>query len=107
MTEKAQPPVCAGPQTDIVKPSFAMPPGATDSHAHVFGPRAHYGYADDRQYTPPPVFLKDYLAMHDVVGFARGVVVQSGFTAPTTASSSMPSRNPAGACAVWRCCAKT
>ncbi len=76
--DKPEPPICAAPLAHARKPSFALPPGATDSHAHVFGERAQYGYADDRQYTPPPVFLKDYLAMHDAVGFARGVVVQSG-----------------------------
>jgi predicted TIM-barrel fold metal-dependent hydrolase len=55
-----------------------MPSGAVDSHAHVFGPREQYGYAQDRQYTPPPVFLNDYLRMLDTVGFNRGVLVQSG-----------------------------
>ena len=75
---KPEPAICPGPNLNPRKPSFAMPPGATDSHAHVFGERARYGYADDRQYTPPPVFLKDYLAMLDAIGFARGVVVQSG-----------------------------
>jgi len=78
MAHQPEPPVCAAPRPHARKPSFTLPPGATDSHAHVFGERARYGYADDRQYTPPPVFLKDYLAMHDAVGFARGVVVQSG-----------------------------
>lgn len=75
---KAEPPVCCGPDLITRKPSFTLPSGATDSHAHVFGAREKYGYADDRQYTPPPVFLKHYLAMHDTTGFARGVVVQSG-----------------------------
>lgn len=78
MTNTIDPPRCAAPHPHTRKPSFALPPGATDSHAHVFGARAQYGYADDRQYTPPPVYLKDYLAMHDAAGFARGVVVQSG-----------------------------
>ncbi len=78
MTNKPEPAVCPGPDLNTRKPSFALPPGATDSHAHVFGERAQYGYADDRQYTPAPVYLKDYLAMHDAVGFTRGVIVQSG-----------------------------
>ncbi len=78
MAQKPEPPICAAPHPHTRKPSFTLPPGATDSHAHVFGERAKYGYADDRQYTPPPVYLQDYLAMHDAVGFARGVVVQSG-----------------------------
>ncbi|MDH3317064.1 MAG: amidohydrolase family protein [Gammaproteobacteria bacterium] len=77
-TRKPEPPVCPGPDLNPRRASFAMPPGATDCHAHVFGMRKQYGYADDRQYTPPPIYLKDYLAMHDAVGFARGVVVQSG-----------------------------
>src|SRR5204862_1344106 len=29
-------------------------------------------------YTPPSVFLEDYLAMHRAVGFERGVLVQTG-----------------------------
>ncbi len=78
MTDKTEPPICAAPRLDTRKPSFTLPPNACDSHAHVFGARENYGYADDRLYTPPPVFLKDYLTMHDTVGFARGVVVQTG-----------------------------
>ena len=73
-----EPPICPGPDLNTRKPSFALPPGATDSHAHVFGEREKYAYAADRLYTPAPVFLQDYLAMHDAVGFTRGVVVQSG-----------------------------
>ena len=73
-----EPPIYPAPLANLHKPSFTLPPDATDSHAHVFGARAQYGYDDARQYTPPPVYLKDYLAMHDTVGFARGVVVQSG-----------------------------
>lgn len=78
MADKPEPAACPGPDLIARKPSFALPPGATDSHAHVFGERAKYGYADDRLYTPPPVYLKDYLAMHEAVGFTRGVIVQSG-----------------------------
>lgn len=73
-TRKPGPPVCPGPDLNPRRASFTMPPGATDCHAHVSGMRKQYGYADDRQYTPPPVYLKDYLTMHDAAGFARGVV---------------------------------
>jgi hypothetical protein len=55
----SEPPVCAGPDLKPRKPSFALPPGATDCHAHVFGRGNQYGYAADRLYTPPPVFLDD------------------------------------------------
>lgn len=75
---KPEPPVCAGPDLDTRKPAFALPPGATDCHAHVFGRRGQYGYAADRLYTPPPVFVDDYLAMLEALGVARAVIVQSG-----------------------------
>jgi 2-pyrone-4,6-dicarboxylate lactonase len=76
--KSAEPPVCGGPDLKPGKPSFALPPGATDCHAHVFGQRDKYGYAADRLYTPPPVFLPDYLNMLDALGIERAVVVQSG-----------------------------
>ena len=72
------PPMCAGPLRDVRKPALALPPNATDAHAHVFGPVDRYPYAADRLYTPPPVFLQDYLAMHRAVGLERGVLVQTG-----------------------------
>lgn len=69
---------CAGPDPQPRAPALRMPAGATDCHAHVFGPREKYGWAADRLYSPPPVFLKDYLAMLDALGSARGVIVQTG-----------------------------
>ncbi len=74
----SEPLVCAGPDPKPRKPSFPLPPGATDCHAHVFGRKDKYGYATGRLYTPPPVFLPDYLAMLDALGIERAVVVQSG-----------------------------
>ena len=77
-TNSHEPAQCAGPDLAPRAPSFKMPAGATDCHAHVFGAKEKYGWAGDRLYTPPPVFLKDYLAMLDALGSARGVIVQSG-----------------------------
>jgi predicted TIM-barrel fold metal-dependent hydrolase len=69
---------CAGPQLHVKKPKLALPAKAADCHAHVFGPVDTYPWAANRLYTPPPVFLDDYLAMHRAVGFERGVLVQTG-----------------------------
>src|SRR5262245_4750374 len=74
----APPPMCAPPLRDVRKPALALPAKAADCHAHVFGPVAQYPYAADRLYTPPPVFLEDYFAMHRATGFERGVLVQTG-----------------------------
>lgn len=74
----AEPPVCRAPDPNPKKPALTLPAGAADCHSHVFGPREKYGYAAERLYTPPAVFLRDYLAMLEAVGFSRGVIVQSG-----------------------------
>src|ERR1700733_8378651 len=68
-------PACL-PPLEPTRPSVAPPPNACDTHAHVFGPAARFAYADDRSYTPPDAPLAKYLAMLDVVGFDRGVLVQ-------------------------------
>ena len=73
-----EPPICAGPQREVRAPREPVPAGAVDCHAHVFGRPEQYPYAATRAYTPPPVFLDDYLAMHDAVGIARGVLVHTG-----------------------------
>ena len=75
---EADPPICAAPIRDMRKPKLALPAKAADSHAHVFGPRDRYPYAATRLYTPPPVYLEDYLAMLRTAGCARGVLVQTG-----------------------------
>src|SRR3954463_14837474 len=68
-------PACLPPLAPT-PPKQPPPPGACDTHAHVFGPAARFPYADDRSYTPPDAPLAKYLAMLDAVGFDRGVLVQ-------------------------------
>ena len=75
---QSEPAMCAPPHLDVRTPKLKLPPKAADCHAHVFGPREKYPYAATRLYTPPEVTLDDYLAMHDTVGIARGVLVQTG-----------------------------
>jgi 2-pyrone-4,6-dicarboxylate lactonase len=74
----SEPVMCAGPILATRKPKLALPPGAADCHCHVFGPRDKYPWVANRLYTPPPVYLDDYLAMLATTGFARGVMVQTG-----------------------------
>lgn len=59
-------------------PSKALPRGACDTHAHVFGPYDRFPLADPRPYTPAPAPKEDYFAMLDAVGFDRGVLVHGG-----------------------------
>ena len=43
----------APPDPNTRTPEYKAPPGACDSHCHVFGPGDLFPYADTRKYTPP------------------------------------------------------
>lgn len=68
--------LCLGPQPDIERPSFTVPPGACDTHAHVIGDGVRYPFVDERSYTPPPAPEENYLRMLAACGMSRGVLVQ-------------------------------
>ena len=66
----------AGPDPSPEPIRDALPPGACDCHAHIFGPAAAFPYTEGRGYTPPDAPAAAYLAMLDRLGCDRGVVVQ-------------------------------
>lgn len=59
------------------RPAFRAPPGAVDAHCHVFGPQARFPFAAQRTYTPVDAPKETLMALHDHLGFARGVIVQA------------------------------
>ena len=60
-----------------IAPTFRAPPGACDSHFHVFGPQERYPYRDPKlRYKPPLASLKDYLELAQKLGIERFVFVQ-------------------------------
>jgi predicted TIM-barrel fold metal-dependent hydrolase len=69
-------PECQGPDRQPRQAGFRVPPGAIDTHAHVFGPAEHYPYTAERSYTPPDSPLAEYRALLATLGIARGVIVQ-------------------------------
>jgi 2-pyrone-4,6-dicarboxylate lactonase len=66
----------AGPDPAPKTPDLPTPAGACDCHAHLFGPKERFPYAEGRGYTPPDAPLEHYLAMLDALGIERGVCVQ-------------------------------
>lgn len=74
--ELAQAPYCAGPDPKPRKPAFELPSGATDCHAHVFGPITRYPYFQKRIYTPPDAPPSAYWRMLGALGVERAVLVQ-------------------------------
>src|SRR5450631_372059 len=73
---RAEAPLCARFDAATRAPKFKLPPGATDTHAHICGPAARYEYFAERIYTPPDALLTDYQHMLTTLGVERAVLVQ-------------------------------
>jgi 2-pyrone-4,6-dicarboxylate lactonase len=58
-------------------PAFELPPGSCDAHFHVFEPG--YPHVPNPLYTFPDGTLAQYLAMTEVLGISRMVLVQPTF----------------------------
>ena len=69
-------PTIPGARRDVHPPRIKLPPGATDCHAHVFGPQARFPYIPDAAYIPPDQTVDDYVRMLKAIGCSRAVLVQ-------------------------------
>ena len=69
-------PFCPPPDPDPGRPKLVAPAGATDCHAHVFGPERKYAYSPARGYTPPDASLEAFLEVHKALGIDRAVLTQ-------------------------------
>jgi 2-pyrone-4,6-dicarboxylate lactonase len=77
LSEPPKIPTCKGPDPDTRKPRYQPPPGACDSHCHVFGPGAVFPYAEDRAYTPPDAPFENLVRLHRILGLERAVIVHA------------------------------
>ena len=65
------------PDPDPIRPSYGPPPGACDSHCHIFGPGDRFPYAPGRRYTPPDAPKEKLRSLHAHLGLSRAVLVQA------------------------------
>lgn len=65
------------PHPSPSKPKTILPPGACDSHCHVFGPGDRFPYSPKSSYIPPDAPAEQLEALHAHLGFQRAVVVQA------------------------------
>jgi 2-pyrone-4,6-dicarboxylate lactonase len=64
------------PDPNTRKPKLVAPPGACDTHLHVYGPFDRYPLVPERNYDPDPhSTLDDYLKVHRALGLERAVIV--------------------------------
>lgn len=69
-------PTVPGPIVASRLPNEALPIGACDCHAHLFGPQTQYPYQVNRSYTPPDASEVSYRTLLRRLGFQRAVLVQ-------------------------------
>jgi 2-pyrone-4,6-dicarboxylate lactonase len=74
-----EPPRIAGPVPHPNRPRVPPPPGAWDTHAHIFGPSDKFPYQPGRGYTPDAPAQR-FIAVLDHLGFTNGLVVQGNGT---------------------------
>ena len=73
MDRKLSPP----PVRDTRKPRLKAPPGACDTHFHIFGPQARFPFNPNRPLDVEDSTFDDLMKLHDTLGVSRGVIVQS------------------------------
>jgi len=76
MATADEPPRIAGPVPQPKRPRHLPPPGAWDSHFHIFGPSDKFPYQPGRACTPPDAPVERLIALLDRLGFTNGLVVQ-------------------------------
>jgi len=69
-------PDIAAPVEPGRRPVLRLPPGATDCHAHVFGPQDRYPLLPDTHFVPHVTPWTSYAAMLRSIGCERAVLVQ-------------------------------
>ncbi len=67
-------PMCVAADPRPLNPTFAVPAGGCDCHAHVFGSSSRL--VPHRAYTPPDAGFDEYLHLLQILGLTRGVIVQ-------------------------------
>lgn len=64
-------------QAELGEASRLLPAGSCDAHCHIFGPAERFPYAPDAAFVPQDAPKERLIALHESLGIARGVIVQS------------------------------
>jgi 2-pyrone-4,6-dicarboxylate lactonase len=67
-----------GPDPHPKTPRLKCPPGACDSHIHLFGPAGKYPFAPDSPYTSRDALPEASIALQDRLGLSAAVIVSPG-----------------------------
>lgn len=59
------------------RPAFPVPPGACDTHVHIFAPPDKYPFIEERTYMPGEARVQDLAGLQDALGLQRVVIIQA------------------------------
>jgi len=68
----------AAPDPHPKTPKLKAPPGACDSHIHLFGPAGKYPFAADSPYTSRDALPETFIALQGRLGLSTAVIVSPG-----------------------------
>ena len=72
------PKLTTSPDPHPKKPKIKAPPGACDTHIHLFGPTAKYPFAPDSPYIAHEALPETFMALQDTLGMSTAVIVSPG-----------------------------
>ena len=67
-----------GPDPHPKKPKLKAPPGACDTHIHLFGPTGKYQFASDSPYAAQDALPETLFALQNTMGLSTAVIVSPG-----------------------------
>ncbi len=65
------------PVRETKTPKLKVPPGACDTHFHIFGPYDRFPLLESRPLELEECTLEDLMKLHNTLGISRGIIVQS------------------------------
>jgi 2-pyrone-4,6-dicarboxylate lactonase len=77
MSGAAMIPTLPPPNPNPRRPALKLPPGACDTHCHLFGPADRFPFPASRRYTPAEASFDMYQRLQSQLGLSRAVFVQS------------------------------
>jgi predicted TIM-barrel fold metal-dependent hydrolase len=72
------PPLTQPPDPNPRKPKLKCPPGAVDTHVHLFGPAAKYPFDPGSRYVSNDMLPETNIALQDTLGIATAIVISGG-----------------------------
>ena len=72
------PPLTPAPDRNPRKPKLKAPPGAIDTHIHLFGPASKWPFHPGSKYVSEDALPEHAMALQNALGLAASIVISGG-----------------------------